>query len=821
MVAEVVESQPSEALVSSWQPVQPNFQKHGVIDLEALGALLGGQLESDVIRGGYPAEVAPADVLAVQEQVGALKKLDEAPPDELHDTRQIKVDAHSEQASDGASEPEVLLESAPCGLPAEPLLMTFASRAPLRLLTELAADEPVDEAGEPAADSPPAEAAADELVIKEAVPSATNGEDAHTPATSSQTPAIVEERCPKKKPLFNASHTSYECVESAAAARGWRVVKQEERAGACNVHWIDDSAIGDWLRRIEPWMRVNHFPGMNNALARKSRLARNMSRMMRSFPVEYRFIPPTWVLPDDIGDLTKRFDSAGETKAIYIVKPDHLCQGKGIFLTTDVERLKKVAADMREKDQAAVVQRYITRPMLIDGLKFDLRLYFLVTGVLGTDGVLEPRYFLFRDGLVRLCTTPYEAPTPENFDNRCLHLTNYAINKNSKNFQQGEDVDDGTGSKRSLKWFLNYIEAEFGEKERRKLWHKLMGVCNKTLLTVHSTLEGEYFSTFPKDLTGGLGACRCFEILGVDVMLDAKRKPYLIEVNHLPSFTCDSPLDEDIKRRLVDQTMDLTCSSISFKDKKSYEQLVRDRREATAAAAATSGAVTEPQLVPASYQVESLLELPEYKDFERAYPAPASAPKLAASCDAILARVREIFRPVQAVRRPRASQDGSESCQTGAPSATAATTGAPSAKQRPPPLPPRAAPSVANPPSSNSAPSRPPPRPMAESVASATVPASLRRMAAAMAQAGGEAGSRGPSPTRKRSRSAPGPPRCALPPIQRFSSPRLARHLSSTPEGSEPDREPSLVRGGGGGGMVRVPSRQRVFLPLKSAQILL
>ena len=83
---------------------------------------------------------------------------------------------------------------------------------------------------------------------------------------------------------------------------------------------------------------------------------------------------------------------------------------------------------------------------------------------------------------------------------------------------------------------------------------------------------------------------RCFELLGIDVMLDVKMKPYLIEagsllwiqpknqrckiwdsykyiyiyysswkiwnasrakplqVNHLPSFTCDSPLDEDIKQ---------------------------------------------------------------------------------------------------------------------------------------------------------------------------------------------------------------------------------------------------------------------------------
>jgi tubulin polyglutamylase TTLL6/13 len=39
----------------------------------------------------------------------------------------------------------------------------------------------------------------------------------------------------------------------------------------------------------------------------------------------------------------------------------------------------------------------------------------------------------------------------------------------------------------------------------------------------------------------------CFEILGFDIILDAKGKPYLLEVNHAPSFACDFKIDHDIK----------------------------------------------------------------------------------------------------------------------------------------------------------------------------------------------------------------------------------------------------------------------------------
>jgi D-alanine-D-alanine ligase-like ATP-grasp enzyme len=43
----------------------------------------------------------------------------------------------------------------------------------------------------------------------------------------------------------------------------------------------------------------------------------------------------------------------------------------------------------------------------------------------------------------------------------------------------------------------------------------------------------------------------CFEILGLDIFLDEKVKPYLIEVNSLASFETSSPLDKKIKFNVV------------------------------------------------------------------------------------------------------------------------------------------------------------------------------------------------------------------------------------------------------------------------------
>lgn len=47
------------------------------------------------------------------------------------------------------------------------------------------------------------------------------------------------------------------------------------------------------------------------------------------------------------------------------------CQGRGIFLTRTYENVSNT--------EPLVVQRYLTDPYLIDGLKFDMRVYIVVT----------------------------------------------------------------------------------------------------------------------------------------------------------------------------------------------------------------------------------------------------------------------------------------------------------------------------------------------------------------------------------------------------------------------------------------------------------
>ncbi len=87
----------------------------------------------------------------------------------------------------------------------------------------------------------------------------------------------------------------------------------------------------------------------------------------------------------------------------------------------------------------------MAKPYLVENLKFDMRIYVLLAGC-------SPlRIYLYYEGLARFATEEYQAPNRDNMDQVCMHLTNYAINKDNPNFVFNEEEDAmDVGHKRSL-----------------------------------------------------------------------------------------------------------------------------------------------------------------------------------------------------------------------------------------------------------------------------------------------------------------------------------------------------------------------------------
>lgn len=383
--------------------------------------------------------------------------------------------------------------------------------------------------------------------------------------------AVVNEAEKKrKKPKlirFNVGLTKYDIVRESGEYVGFKLCDDPEDTD-CFLFWSDLAVADDYIAAIDIYQKVNHFPG-SGEITRKDNLARNVARLQKLHPSSYNFTPRSWILPAEETILLGYHDTQkhkGRTPT-YIYKPPGGAQGKGISLTHTPDQIDLQGVSV-------LVQEYITRPFLIDGLKFDLRIYVLVTSC-------DPlRLFVYRDGLVRLATAPYLPPAQDNLHLLNMHLTNYAINKGQENFDATDSIE--SGSKRTIAWMMGMLEG-LGH-DSKALWQAIDDVLIKTVLLAQPYWDHQYriarrvkgraqdLVDSPTDISSN-----CFEILGFDVMIDEKLRPIVLEVNRAPSLGTDSKLDHDIKHGVLTSAFKLL--RIRYLDKKHGLGIVRKKAQ--------------------------------------------------------------------------------------------------------------------------------------------------------------------------------------------------------------------------------------------------
>ena len=364
----------------------------------------------------------------------------------------------------------------------------------------------------------------------------------------------------------NLSSCKYESVREVTKKHGYEEVDDEYEHWDLN--WTDLSVSEHRVSKMLPFQRVNHFPGMME-ICRKAALSRHLKRMKSACPAgTYDFAPDTWEHPNEMEAFRKHCKA--HPGGSYIVKPTAGAMGRGIYLVRGPDGID------HKHESAVVVQKYVSSPLLVDGYKFDLRIYALVTCV-------DPLcVYVYEEGIARFATTRYQKPTAANLASKTMHLTNYSLNKHSADFVHTETDDEGT--KRALTALWKDLRAKGHDVDA--LWREIRELVVKTVapiqpLLAHAyraatrsregasrdggaeTREGRFRSKIngigsPRTTTtrsdapaSTSDASRCFEILGFDVLLDDRLRPHLVEVNHSPSFGMDSPLDRRVKSGLI------------------------------------------------------------------------------------------------------------------------------------------------------------------------------------------------------------------------------------------------------------------------------
>lgn len=240
-------------------------------------------------------------------------------------------------------------------------------------------------------------------------------------------------------------------------------------------------------------------------------------------------------------------------KHMYIMKPTASSCGRGIKVIG-----KKANVGKRS---GYLVSKYLSKPHLLRGYKYDLRIYVLVT-------CFDPlRVYLFEEGLVRMATQQYSTGK-STLAKRFVHLTNFSVNKKASNYvpNQNANLDELNFDEpnNSSKWCLKQLRAEYAKMgvDFGQVFDRIKDVIIKTLIAVEPHIVTNMKQTRHRNA--------CFELYGFDIILDENLKPWLLEVNVCPSLSSSSPLDKQIKTMLLSDVLHLI--GLQVYDRRKHEK---------------------------------------------------------------------------------------------------------------------------------------------------------------------------------------------------------------------------------------------------------
>ncbi|CEG40037.1 tubulin tyrosine ligase [Plasmopara halstedii] len=228
----------------------------------------------------------------------------------------------------------------------------------------------------------------------------------------------------------------------------------------------------------------------------------------------------------------------------WIMKPSATNKGAEVNLIRDFQKLRSIVnewTDIREW----VVQEYIERPLLLRGRKFHIRAYVLAVG-----GI---KVYVYQHCLV-LCAL--EQYCEADIDNNFSHITNTWLQQSHPDFVESESVlllDD-----------IEEILTDQGILDAVNMKTKILADIGLITAEMFDAYKGEFsvFQPLPN----------CFEIYGVDFMVDEKFNVWLLEINPGPDFKQTGDRLHFVIRDLLADTLSVVTSEFfSEQERRSVE----------------------------------------------------------------------------------------------------------------------------------------------------------------------------------------------------------------------------------------------------------
>lgn len=224
-------------------------------------------------------------------------------------------------------------------------------------------------------------------------------------------------------------------------------------------------------------------------------------------------VPATYLLPQDRAAL-EAYAAGPDAPPLYIVKPVRSSGGQGISVTNNI-------ADALDRDDV-VVQRYIERPYLVNGRKGHMRIYGYITSV---DPV---RAYVYGEGIVRFAPETYSFSADE-VGGVARHITNTALHLDHPDLVISTDPnEENVGLVWSLSAYLNQVAADGHDRD------KVFADIGSLVSWYIRMLQAD--GVFARQAASHPRRAFMPKLFGLDVLLDADAKPWLIEMQRVPAM---------------------------------------------------------------------------------------------------------------------------------------------------------------------------------------------------------------------------------------------------------------------------------------------
>lgn len=216
-------------------------------------------------------------------------------------------------------------------------------------------------------------------------------------------------------------------------------------------------------------------------------------------------------------------------KNMWLLKPAALNQGRGIEVCRTIKEINGILKT-KLPNSVWLVQKYIERPLLFKGRKFDIRVWALATG--------KNDFFYYKHGYLRTSSSEYDPHATDNY----IHLTNNCLQKFGENYGIHEK-----GNTLEFKAFQDYLD-EFFPQHNLNFWTHILPRIKD--LMIDSYLSGK------RQMHKGKRN-RVFELFGFDFLIDEDFRVWLLEVNTNPYLGIPNEYIEKLLPVMLDDLLAL------------------------------------------------------------------------------------------------------------------------------------------------------------------------------------------------------------------------------------------------------------------------